>query len=87
LFIIDPQPWKTYKKKKRLSERTLENFNQIKLRPNMFREYLEKIGFKLLTTLSAVNDSGVEMTEKESKPLVVYQKVGSSLGTSSSKKK
>jgi hypothetical protein len=50
------------------------------LKPNLFKEYLESIGFKLLTTLTAhpLTEQGKEpkfLSEKESKPLIVYQKV------------
>ena len=48
ILIIDPQPWKSYKHKKKLSARTQEHFPQIQLKPNLFKEYLESIGFKLL---------------------------------------
>jgi 7SK snRNA methylphosphate capping enzyme len=51
LFIIDPQPWKSYKKNKKLSAVTQDNFNHIQLKPNLFKEYLEAIGFKLLQTI------------------------------------
>lgn len=74
LFIIDPQPWKSYKKAKRASETTLENFNNIKLKPDMFKEYLEQIGFKILTTIAYPPDGALRY--KDPKPLIVYQKLG-----------
>lgn len=52
LFIIDPQPWKSYKKKKKITETTAANFASIKLRPHLFKDYLESIGFKLLATIA-----------------------------------
>ena len=66
LFVIDPQPWKSYKKKKKISETTQENFNEINLKPNLFREYLETIGFQLVATIAA--------GDKDEKPLIVYKK-------------
>lgn len=35
-----------------MTETTSENFNNIKLKPHLFKEYLEQIGFKILTTIS-----------------------------------
>ncbi len=39
-FILEAQLWKSYKKKKSMSSRTKENFNNIKLRPHLFKTYL-----------------------------------------------
>ena len=72
LFIIDPQPWKSYKKSKKASETTLANFNSIKIKPDMFKEYLEAIGFKILTTIAYPQDGPLK--GKDPKPLIVYQK-------------
>ncbi len=72
LFIIDPQPWKSYKKTKKTSETTLAHFNSIKIKPDMFKEYLEAIGFKILTTIAYPPDGPLKA--KDPKPLIVYQK-------------
>jgi hypothetical protein len=66
IFIIDPQPWKSYKKKKKLTEATAANFSTIKLRPHLFKDYLESIGFKLLTTIIGTSPSiGVPSSSHE----------------------
>lgn len=45
-FLLEPQPWKSYKKRKNVSETTARNFAAITLRPDRFSEYLlEEVGF------------------------------------------
>lgn len=69
-----------------MTERTQENFNKIKIKPNLFKDYLEKIGFKLMTTITKPQQSvaGEQQTTMamamkplftDEKPLLVYQKV------------
>lgn len=44
--MLEPQPWKSYKKRKNVSETTARNFSAITLRPDRFSEYLlEEVGF------------------------------------------
>ena len=40
LFILEPQEWRSYKKRKGLSETIAENFKRIALRPLNFKDYL-----------------------------------------------
>lgn len=51
LFLLESQPWKSYKKKKRMSDRIKEVFPTIQMKPHMFKEYLEMIGFEHVITL------------------------------------
>ncbi|XP_078697315.1 7SK snRNA methylphosphate capping enzyme-like [Branchiostoma floridae x Branchiostoma belcheri] len=39
-FIVEPQPWKSYGRKKKLTERIFTNYKQIQFRPHQFVEYL-----------------------------------------------
>ncbi|PRP85058.1 glycoside hydrolase family 43 protein [Planoprotostelium fungivorum] len=52
-FLLEPQEWSTYKKKKRVYPPSVQhfksNYDTIKLKPNHFQEYLEKNGFQLVT--------------------------------------
>lgn len=41
LFFIEAQPWKSYKKKKHLAPHFKANFDSIKLKPHLFKEYLQ----------------------------------------------
>ena len=36
IFILEPQEWKSYKKKKHLTEQLKENFKKIELKPGQF---------------------------------------------------
>ena len=46
MLILEPQDFESYKKKKKLTERIFENFQNIKLRPEQFADYLlQEVGF------------------------------------------
>ncbi len=52
VFVFEPQPWKSYKKKKHLSPQLKEGFKKIRIMPNQFEEFLtDTIGFKLVEKL------------------------------------
>ncbi|MCJ8742111.1 hypothetical protein PDJAM_G00078330 [Pangasius djambal] len=45
-FILQPQPWSSYSKRKRLTETTHRNYNSIRLKPDQFSSYLTaEVGF------------------------------------------
>ncbi|KAG2035973.1 Bicoid-interacting protein 3-domain-containing protein [Suillus americanus] len=45
VFVLEPQPWDTYSKARRMSETLKENAKFLQLRPDGFGELLEKLGF------------------------------------------
>ena len=82
-FILEPQPWSSYKKNQRVSEETRSNFRSIRLRPSanggagipdIFRDILiREIGF------ASCLDVPVSSCEKESRgfakrPLLLFTK-------------
>ncbi|KAG2358256.1 Bin3-domain-containing protein [Suillus spraguei] len=44
-FVLEPQPWDTYSKARRMSETLKENAKHLQLRPDGFGELLEELGF------------------------------------------
>ncbi len=76
IFILEPQPWSSYKKKK-LSPDAKKIFDQIKIKPDQFPELIEKCGFKLKEML----DGGQEKEEKgqpgnfKDRQILVFQKI------------
>ncbi|KAI5096197.1 7SK snRNA methylphosphate capping enzyme-like [Silurus meridionalis] len=54
VFIVQPQPWSSYSKRKRLTETTHRNYNSIRLRPDQFSSYLtSEVGFTSYELISA----------------------------------
>lgn len=54
LFILQPQPWSSYSKRKRLTENIHRNYNSIRLRPDQFSSYLTaEVGFTSYELISA----------------------------------
>ncbi|KAL4631413.1 7SK snRNA methylphosphate capping enzyme [Arapaima gigas] len=46
LFILEPQPWSSYGRRKKLTDTTYKNYRNIRLRPDQFSSYLtSKVGF------------------------------------------
>ncbi|XP_061607597.1 7SK snRNA methylphosphate capping enzyme [Phyllopteryx taeniolatus] len=46
LFILEPQPWQSYVKRKKLTENINRNFHNIRLKPDQFSSYLtNEVGF------------------------------------------
>ena len=56
IFIIESQLWSTYKKRKNLNADILKNYKMIKLKPDMFKEYLlNTIGFTSYNKFDTIN--------------------------------
>ncbi|XP_010482446.1 PREDICTED: probable RNA methyltransferase At5g51130 isoform X2 [Camelina sativa] len=54
IFIMEPQPWKSYENNRRVSETTAMNYRKIVLRPDRFQEILlDKIGFRTVEDLTS----------------------------------
>ncbi|KAK5893016.1 hypothetical protein CgunFtcFv8_005928 [Champsocephalus gunnari] len=57
LFILQPQPWSSYCRSKRASERTCDAFRTLRFRPEQFTWYLtEREGFSSYRTLTHTGD-------------------------------
>ncbi|XP_027129383.1 7SK snRNA methylphosphate capping enzyme isoform X1 [Larimichthys crocea] len=54
LFILEPQPWESYVRRKKLTENISRNFHSIQLRPDQFSSYLTaEVGFSSFEYLGA----------------------------------
>ncbi|EFC49482.1 predicted protein [Naegleria gruberi] len=84
IFILEPQHWKSYTKKRELNSKIQENFKHIKFRPTSFHDYLLKeVGFTSSETFfidenSTETPTGNKENEKKKKkgfkkrPIVFY---------------
>ncbi|KAK2645613.1 hypothetical protein Ddye_020808 [Dipteronia dyeriana] len=53
-FVLEPQPWKSYEKNRRVSETTAINYSNIMFHPDQFQEILlDKIGFRTVEDISS----------------------------------
>jgi hypothetical protein len=52
IFILEPQPWRSYKKKRHLTPEISANFRSIQLKPVQFPDYLSSLGFDLVACLN-----------------------------------
>jgi 7SK snRNA methylphosphate capping enzyme len=52
-LVLEAEPWKSYRKKKKLTERIFHNYQRIQFRPEDFREYLlsREVGFSSYSLL------------------------------------
>lgn len=53
ILLLEPQPWKSYERKRLVSEVAVENFREIIFKPGAFRDILlDKIGFRSMEMIS-----------------------------------
>jgi SAM-dependent methyltransferase len=53
ILLLEPQPWKSYERKRLVSEVAVENFREIVFKPDAFRDILlDKIGFRSMEMIS-----------------------------------
>ncbi|BAF24298.1 probable RNA methyltransferase At5g51130 [Oryza sativa Japonica Group] len=79
VFIMEPQPWTSYRRNRLVSEVAKENFNTILIHPDKFREILlDKIGFRSVEVVTDKLEGAVTGFDR---PIEVYHKV---MGTGSS---
>jgi 7SK snRNA methylphosphate capping enzyme len=51
LLLLEPQPWKSYKRRRHLSATITRNYKEIKLKPSAFVDKLVEIGFDFIETI------------------------------------
>ena len=72
MFIFEFQNWKSYKKRKDLNNRIKENFKNIRLKPESFKEYLESTyGFECIEITNPPSNSKKMYT----RPIYIFKKI------------
>ncbi|XP_047071040.1 probable RNA methyltransferase At5g51130 [Lolium rigidum] len=72
IFIMEPQPWISYKKNRSVSEVARENFYDICIYPEKFREILlDKVGFR---SVEVITDRLTGSVAGFDRPIEVYHK-------------
>ncbi|CAM0911786.1 unnamed protein product [Alopecurus aequalis] len=72
IFIMEPQPWTSYRKNRLVSEVAKENFNDICIYPEKFREILlDKVGFR---SVEVITDRLAGSAAGFDRPIEVYHK-------------
>ncbi|VAI74575.1 unnamed protein product [Triticum turgidum subsp. durum] len=72
IFIMEPQPWTSYRKNRLVSEVAKENFNDICIYPEKFREILlDKVGFR---SAEVITNRLVGSVAGFDRPIEVYHK-------------
>jgi 7SK snRNA methylphosphate capping enzyme len=70
-LILEPQPWSSYKRKKKLTEKIFETFKAIRFYPDKFQDYLLKeVGFSTMEKLTTPTHS----SKGFQRPLMVFTK-------------
>ena len=73
-FLLEPQDWRSYKKRKYLTKEFKEVYKNIELRPNNFENYLvQRLGFKKVTELEPDNEA--VKIEGFKRSIYIFQKV------------
>lgn len=72
VFILEAQPWSSYKRKKKLTEEIFANFKQINFRPDEFNKFLlgKEVGFREMSELKMANPT----TKGFKRPIFVFRK-------------
>ncbi|KAL9330147.1 hypothetical protein ACSQ67_005150 [Phaseolus vulgaris] len=72
IFVVEPQPWKSYESNRNVSETTAANYRNITIRPEQFQEILlDKIGFRTVEDIT----SGLTLSKTGfNRPILVFRK-------------
>ncbi|CDQ88746.1 unnamed protein product [Oncorhynchus mykiss] len=72
LFVLEPQPWVTYGKRKKLTDSIFKNYHSIRLKPEHFSTYLtSEVGFSSYELIGTPNSSSRGMSLR---PIYLFHK-------------
>ncbi|XP_050373934.1 probable RNA methyltransferase At5g51130 [Argentina anserina] len=72
ILVLEPQPWKSYDKNRRVSETTKTNYHNLIFYPEMFQDILlDKIGFR---TVEDITSSVTGSKSGFDRPILVFHK-------------
>ncbi|KAJ3492452.1 hypothetical protein NLJ89_g11234 [Agrocybe chaxingu] len=57
-FVLEPQPWESYVKARKMDRKLQENYKNLRIRPADFETILKEIGFGPATHLGTIGDGG-----------------------------
>ncbi|KAJ0029864.1 hypothetical protein Pint_13238 [Pistacia integerrima] len=73
IFVLEPQPWRSYEKNRRVSETTATNYQNIVFHPEQFQEILlDKIGFRRVEVITS--DGLSDSKTGFNRPIFAFQK-------------
>lgn len=76
LFILEPQPWSSYNKRKKLTEAICKNYHSIRLKPDQFSSFLTtEVGFSSYELIGTSQN----YSKGFQRPISLYHKRPSSL--------
>jgi len=76
IFILEPQPWNSYSKKKKLTEKIHQMYQNIRFFPDQFGAYLlSEVGFSTVESLG----TPVHNSKGFQRPLLLFRKCGGAM--------
>ncbi|XP_044471109.1 probable RNA methyltransferase At5g51130 [Mangifera indica] len=73
IFVLEPQPWRSYEKNRRVSQTTAANYQNIVYHPEQFQEILlDKIGFRRVEVITS--DGLSDSKTGFDRPIFAFQK-------------
>ena len=61
-FVFEPQPWDSYAKARRMSQKFKENEKDVQLKPENFGQVLQDIGFRHFSHIEGIGSGGVHLS-------------------------
>lgn len=73
-LLLEPQAWKSYARRKKLTKEIEENFRKLKFKPNQFTEFLTSIGFSEPENLTSRGGGQTSTKGFKTREVLLYSK-------------